>query len=290
MLVTAPAPERLEQLGWTGGEPICDLRTALHYFRTTPDGRIAFGGVGRAHGRGSAPDTTSLPAVGPRGFAASSLVAGRPIEEGWGSAVALSATAHPWFGTLRPAPSTAPSGTPATALAQCHLGGRALSALALGAEDEVTRLPMVDGNPKRFPPEPFTSIGTRLVPGHPPQGPAGGRGEASRLPDSFAGLRCRGGSVTALAPSAPRRGSGRRARRWRPSGLLGADRVELGALGNLCGLDHGVDVHVGAERFQLRAPGPVDGPLRERDGHWVEDGDGPSQPQRLLLELVPGPC
>src|SRR3990170_8473433 len=23
--------------GWTGGEPICDVRTSLHYFRTTPD-------------------------------------------------------------------------------------------------------------------------------------------------------------------------------------------------------------------------------------------------------------
>ena len=86
-----------------------------------------------------------------------------PIEEGWGSAVALSATAHPWFGTLRPGTVHCAIGYTGHGLAQCHLGGRALSALALGAEDEVTRLPMVDGNPKRFPPEPFTSIGTRLV-------------------------------------------------------------------------------------------------------------------------------
>ena len=43
MVVTAPAPERLEELGWTGGEAIRDLRSSIHYARTTPDGRIALG-------------------------------------------------------------------------------------------------------------------------------------------------------------------------------------------------------------------------------------------------------
>ena len=30
-------------IGWTGGESITDGRTFVHYFRTTPDGRVAFG-------------------------------------------------------------------------------------------------------------------------------------------------------------------------------------------------------------------------------------------------------
>jgi hypothetical protein len=48
MLVTEPAPDLLEEIGWTGGECISTARTYLHYFRTTPDGRIAFGwGGGR---------------------------------------------------------------------------------------------------------------------------------------------------------------------------------------------------------------------------------------------------
>ncbi|HVK07235.1 MAG TPA: protoporphyrinogen oxidase, partial [Gemmataceae bacterium] len=41
VVLTAPAPERLEDIGWTGGECVTDIRSALHYFRTTPDGRIA---------------------------------------------------------------------------------------------------------------------------------------------------------------------------------------------------------------------------------------------------------
>ncbi|HXF36727.1 MAG TPA: FAD-dependent oxidoreductase, partial [Actinomycetota bacterium] len=43
IVLTAPAPDRLAEIGWTGGEAIWDLRSSLHYLRTTPDGRIAFG-------------------------------------------------------------------------------------------------------------------------------------------------------------------------------------------------------------------------------------------------------
>jgi glycine/D-amino acid oxidase-like deaminating enzyme len=43
MVITAPAPEELAAVGWTGGECVRDLRSSIHYLRTTPDGRIAFG-------------------------------------------------------------------------------------------------------------------------------------------------------------------------------------------------------------------------------------------------------
>jgi glycine/D-amino acid oxidase-like deaminating enzyme len=56
IVITEPAPERLAELGWTGGEGLYDFRTALHYLRTTPDGRIAFGGAG---GSGPASSTRS---------------------------------------------------------------------------------------------------------------------------------------------------------------------------------------------------------------------------------------
>ena len=48
IVITEPVPELLEEIGWTGGECITDSRAMVHYFRTTPDGRIAFGwGGGR---------------------------------------------------------------------------------------------------------------------------------------------------------------------------------------------------------------------------------------------------
>src|SRR5205085_1713587 len=48
VVLTEPAPDALARIGWTGGEAITDGRTFLHYFRTTPDGRVLMGaGAGR---------------------------------------------------------------------------------------------------------------------------------------------------------------------------------------------------------------------------------------------------
>ena len=48
IVLTEPVPDLLEEIGWTGGECITDSRALIDYFRTTPDGRIAFGwGGGR---------------------------------------------------------------------------------------------------------------------------------------------------------------------------------------------------------------------------------------------------
>ena len=57
MVVTEPAPERLAELNWTGGEAVRDQRASIHYLRTTPDGRIAIGlgGVQRGLARDVGP-------------------------------------------------------------------------------------------------------------------------------------------------------------------------------------------------------------------------------------------
>src|SRR6185437_844644 len=45
---TAPIPERLAEIGWTGGEAISDSHLMVNYYRTTRDGRIAWGKGGGA--------------------------------------------------------------------------------------------------------------------------------------------------------------------------------------------------------------------------------------------------
>ena len=50
MALTEPTPDRLATLGWTGGERSTDSRFTVHYFRTTPDGRVAFGARRRRGG------------------------------------------------------------------------------------------------------------------------------------------------------------------------------------------------------------------------------------------------
>ena len=167
IVLTAPAPDRIEELGWTGGEPICDVRTSLHYFRTMPDGRIAFGGVGRALGSRIGPgydhDEASLRWVADGFRRIFPSFADVPIEEGWGGPVDVSATHHPWFGTLPGGAVHYGVGFTGHGVSQAHLGGRILSALVLDQEDELTRLPFVNRRPKRFPPALLSGIGAAVV-------------------------------------------------------------------------------------------------------------------------------
>ncbi len=169
IVITAPAPERLADLGWTGGEGIYDFRTALHYARTTPDGRIALGVVGSAAGVGTGLgprlryDRRSVArAVGDlrRLFPSFDDV---PLEAAWGGPIDVTALHLPFFGTLPGGAMHFGLGYTGGGVGPCHLGGKVLAGLTLGVEDEYTTLPLVGLQPKRFPPEPLVSVGAALV-------------------------------------------------------------------------------------------------------------------------------
>jgi glycine/D-amino acid oxidase-like deaminating enzyme len=165
--LTAPAPDRLHAIGWTGGECISDCRTSLHYFRTTPDGRIALGGGGgRAGGNVGPIFTHDRRAVAQAAAGIRRLFpnfADVPIEDGWGGPIDVSPTHLPVFFTLKPGNLHVALGYTGNGVAPSHLAGQVLASLALGRHDERTRLPMVNAKAKRFPPDPFRSLGARLV-------------------------------------------------------------------------------------------------------------------------------
>jgi glycine/D-amino acid oxidase-like deaminating enzyme len=168
LVLSAPAPDRLEAMRWTGGEGVYDFRTALHYLRTTPDGRVAFGGAGMR----VAPQR-----VGPRyrydEASVRELVRdfrrwfpafdGVPLEAAWGGPINVSGLHVPFFGTMPGGGTHYGLGFTGGGVGPCHLGGRILSGLALGVEDEATTLPLVDMPVKRFPPEPLFTPGERVV-------------------------------------------------------------------------------------------------------------------------------
>ena len=169
IVLTAPGPERLEDIGWTGGEGVYDYRSTLHYLRTTPDGRIAFGGAGARTGLGTG--------LGPRmdfdEVAIARLVRDLhrwfpsfrdvPIECAWGGPIDVTGLHLPFLGTLPSGNLHYALGFTGGGVGPCHLAGRILSGLAVGAEDDFTRLPIVGAEPKPFPPEPLRSPGALLV-------------------------------------------------------------------------------------------------------------------------------
>jgi glycine/D-amino acid oxidase-like deaminating enzyme len=168
IVLTAPAPERLEEIGWTGGECITDARTAVHYFRTTNDGRIAFGGGG---GRVSSPrrlgardhDRVSIERAeqGLRRMFPS--FADVPIEAAWGGPIDVSPTHLPFFGSLPPGNVHFGFGYTGNGVGPSAVAGQILARLALRRDDRWTRLPIVEPDPKRFPPEPLRTIGAHVV-------------------------------------------------------------------------------------------------------------------------------
>jgi glycine/D-amino acid oxidase-like deaminating enzyme len=162
-------PDVLEDVGWTGGEAITDGRTFVHYLRTTPDGRLAFGwGGGRlAWGARLGGRVEVDPQVAAqtrehllRMFPA---LAGRRITHAWGGPIDVSPGHLPQIGSLPDGPVHYAFGFTGNGVGPCHLAGRVLAALALDARDADSRLPLVDRDALRVPPEPLAWAAGTLV-------------------------------------------------------------------------------------------------------------------------------
>jgi len=169
IVLTEPVPELLEEIGWTGGECITDCRTMLHYFRTTPDGRIAFGLGGgqismgaRLRGRVEV-DPAVVALAAERLHAYFPGTEGKRIAHAWGGPIDVSPTHLPIVVPLPGGRAFAAAGYTGNGVGPAHMVGRTLAALALDRRDEYSRLPIVDPSPQRVPPEPFHWIGGSAI-------------------------------------------------------------------------------------------------------------------------------
>jgi glycine/D-amino acid oxidase-like deaminating enzyme len=169
IVLTAPAPERLAEIGWTGGEGLADWRTALRYLRTTPDGRIAFGAAAATAGFGTGLgprlryDALSIEKIAQDLVRFFPSFADVPIEAAWGGPMDVTGRHLPFFGSYESGALHYGIGYTGGGVGPCHLGGKILSALALDVEDEHTSLPLVGLEPMRFPPEPLLSMGAAIT-------------------------------------------------------------------------------------------------------------------------------
>lgn len=176
IVITEPVPDVLDEIGWTGGECITDSRALIDYFRTTPDGRIAFGWGGgqiamgaRLRGRAELDrDVVSAAAerlreyfpalarAGPGGTAAR-------ITHAWGGPVDVSPTHIPIVAPLPDGRTFVAAGYTGNGVGPSHMVGRALASLVLGRRDEYSQLPFVDPAPQHLPPEPLHWLGGEII-------------------------------------------------------------------------------------------------------------------------------
>jgi glycine/D-amino acid oxidase-like deaminating enzyme len=168
IVITEPAPDLLEQIGWTGGECISDSRAMLHYFRTTEDGRIAFGWGGGRVAYGAR--TTGRAEVDPLvvGQVEEDLrrffpgLAGRRVEHAWGGPIDVSPSHLPVAGSLD-GPIHYGFGYTGNGVGPSHMVGRSLASLALERDDDASRLAIVNPPAVRVPPEPFRYLGGAAI-------------------------------------------------------------------------------------------------------------------------------
>jgi glycine/D-amino acid oxidase-like deaminating enzyme len=169
IVLTEPVSDVLEEIGWTDGDCITDARALLHYFRTTPDGRIAFGwGGGRiAFGARTGARTELDAAV--IAAAAEDLhryfpaLRGRRLTHAWGGPIDASPTHLPTVHTLAPHRAWAAAGYTGNGVGPTNMVGRTLASLALDHQDDHTNLPFVNAKTPRVPPEPFHWIGGESI-------------------------------------------------------------------------------------------------------------------------------
>ena len=157
IVLTEPVPDVLEKVGWTGAECITDGRAMVHYMRTTPDGRIAFGwGGGRiAYGarlggrteldRGIVEQVTAhLRAFFPG-------LEGRRITHAWGGPIDVSPTHLPAVVPVGSDRTYGVFGYTGNGVGTSPLMGRIAASLALDRRDDHSRLALVDPAPRRVP-------------------------------------------------------------------------------------------------------------------------------------------
>ncbi len=168
MLITEPVPEVLAELGWSGGECVLDSRAMVHYFRTTPDGRIAFGWGGgrivrgaRLGGRAEVdPEMAVQVAARLRRFFPA--LRGKRIEHAWGGPIDVSPIHLPIVRSVGER-AFAGFGFTGNGVGPTQMIGRALASLALGRRDEHSALAIVDPPHATVPPEPFRHLGGAVI-------------------------------------------------------------------------------------------------------------------------------
>lgn len=170
MAATAAIPAQIQELGWTGGEAISNSHTMVDYFRVSHDGRIAFGKSGWSialagrigHTFDRNPRWTAKIAQRVSDWYPS--LADIPITHDWSGPIDRSPDGLPIIGRLGGRPHILYGvGWSGNGVGPSVLGGRILASLALEADDDWSRNPLVDRRVDALPPEPVRYVGAHAV-------------------------------------------------------------------------------------------------------------------------------
>ncbi len=170
IVLTEPVADELQRR-WSNGMSISDSRLMVHYYRTTRDGRIAFGkGGGRLAygGHIGASFNGQSPIAGEVWAQLTRIhpwVAERRMAASWAGPIDRTIDGFPFFHALGRPDLICGAGFSGNGVVPSTLGGRILASMALGREDEWSRCGLVRRPPRGMPGEPFRYAGGSVVRG-----------------------------------------------------------------------------------------------------------------------------
>ncbi|MGR5057271.1 FAD-dependent oxidoreductase [Vibrio rotiferianus] len=170
MVITKPLGDALTQSGWQAGSSVLDSRIFVHYYRDTPDGRLMLGKGGNQFSFNNQVNAMFNKPTRYQELLRKSfdklfpLLKGAEFAYSWTGGSDRSATGFPFFGELDNQSNIFYGfGYSGNGVAQTRMGGKILSSLVLGIENEWTKSGLAKGPLGNFPPEPFRWTGAMMV-------------------------------------------------------------------------------------------------------------------------------
>jgi len=170
VLVTEPlAMTQWESIGWKGRQGVGDAANQFHYYRTTADGRILWGGYDAVYhwNNGFSSKLNKNPEVFGRlaehFFQTFPQLEGLSFTHAWGGPIGTTSRFTVFWGTTCEARMAYALGYTGLGVGASRFGAQVLLDLLGGSENERTKLEMVRSKPTPFPPEPLRSIVINLT-------------------------------------------------------------------------------------------------------------------------------
>ncbi len=165
-LITEPlTADQRDAIGWRGREGISDLGNQFHYFRTTRDGRILWGGYDAIYHYGSKlkaeydQRTETFEALAQNFFTTFPQLAGLGFTHAWGGVIDTCTRFAAFYGTALDGRVGYALGFTGLGVGATRFAGDVLLDLLGGLDTQRTRLEMVRKKPLPFPPEPVRWAG-----------------------------------------------------------------------------------------------------------------------------------
>jgi len=152
-----------ESIGWKNRQGVGDAGNLFHYYRTTADGRILWGGYDAIYhwnngfGTEFESDRDAFGRLAEHFFETFPQLEGLRFTHAWGGAIDTCSRFSAFWGTAHQGRVAYAVGYTGLGVGASRFGAQTLLDLLDGKENERTRLKMVRSKPAPFPPEPLRS-------------------------------------------------------------------------------------------------------------------------------------